>query len=157
MQSQRETYAASSGHLEVARAPRSAIEPLEVNWLPAREKSAVVAGIVSGCLGFTLRFQTRKSVESRGARRRESRRGAGCEEGEQSTLRRGAGRSRSDERCCRSTEKFSLTESSLGGAGSQEHICLLRPTRPSTKGRVAGDACASGQATASTSFPAACS
>lgn len=41
-----ETYAE---HLEVGRAPRSAIDPLELNWLPALDSRVVVAGIVSGC------------------------------------------------------------------------------------------------------------
>lgn len=36
-------------HLEVGRAPRRAIDPLELNWLPALESRVVVAGIVSGC------------------------------------------------------------------------------------------------------------
>jgi hypothetical protein len=42
------TYAAKPEHLEV-RAPRSAIDPLELNWDPARERRVVEAGIVSGC------------------------------------------------------------------------------------------------------------
>jgi hypothetical protein len=47
------THAANSGHLDVARAPRSAIEPRELNWVPARDSSVVVAGIVSGCAEFS--------------------------------------------------------------------------------------------------------
>lgn len=46
------TYAANSGHLDVARAPRSAIDPRELNWDPARDSSVVVAGIVTGCAEF---------------------------------------------------------------------------------------------------------
>jgi hypothetical protein len=46
------THAAISGHREVARAPRSESEPRELNWLPARDSSVVVAGIVSGCAEF---------------------------------------------------------------------------------------------------------
>jgi hypothetical protein len=49
------TYAAKSGHRAVARAPRSESEPRELNWLPARESSVVVAGIVSGCADFSAR------------------------------------------------------------------------------------------------------
>jgi hypothetical protein len=49
------TYAANSGHRDVARAPRSESDPLELNWLPARERSVVVAGIVSGCADFSAR------------------------------------------------------------------------------------------------------
>lgn len=48
----RATYAANSGHLEAGRAPRSAIEPRELSCEPARERSVVVAGIVSGCAEF---------------------------------------------------------------------------------------------------------
>jgi len=36
----------------VERAPRSAIEPRELSCEPARERSVVVAGIVSGCAEF---------------------------------------------------------------------------------------------------------
>jgi hypothetical protein len=46
------TYAANSEHLEVGRAPRSAIDPRALNWEPARERRVVVAGIVSGCAEF---------------------------------------------------------------------------------------------------------
>jgi hypothetical protein len=46
------TYAAKPEHLE-GRAPRSAIDPLELNWDPARERRVVEAGIVSGCADFS--------------------------------------------------------------------------------------------------------
>jgi hypothetical protein len=43
------TYAADSALLEAVKLPLSAIEPLRLNWLPARDKRVVVAGIVTGC------------------------------------------------------------------------------------------------------------
>jgi hypothetical protein len=41
----------------VGRAPRSAIEPLEVNWLPALDSRVVVAGIVLGCRSAEILLQ----------------------------------------------------------------------------------------------------
>lgn len=45
-------------HLEVGRAPRRAIDPRELNWLPARDSRVVVAGIVLGCRA--LRFYSKR-------------------------------------------------------------------------------------------------
>lgn len=42
------TYTANSELLEVHRAPRRVIDPLELNWPAARDR-IVVVGIVSGC------------------------------------------------------------------------------------------------------------
>ena len=97
------------------KAPRRAIEPLEVNWEPARDSRVVAAGIVSGFLD-ALRFCSKRwpgrgrgeaaALLSSGAGREESRRrqwswetaqgsGAGLGKGEMADWR------------CRSTEKFS--------------------------------------------------
>ena len=43
------TYAANSEHREAFKLPRRAIDPLEDNWEPARDRRVVVAGIVTGC------------------------------------------------------------------------------------------------------------
>lgn len=115
------TYAANSEHLEVGRAPRSAIDPLELNWQPARDRKVVVAGIVSGCRSCVLKFYPEEAgtrtvlVVGMGATR--------CDGGELYSLGRKADWTGDDGKVV--AQQKSLGQGSFGGDPSE----LARPSK----------------------------
>lgn len=96
----RGTYAANSEHREAFRLPRRAIEPLEDNCEPARDRRVVVAGIVTGCRWDGLKISRGDALGKSGQAKAQGRRSLGGDVGREPALVKGSFGCAGDGRVC---------------------------------------------------------